>query len=256
MMDERAKWLRFEPDAFSGKPPLWGGRAIREEATGQGGSLAADVAAARFGIQLRGARAAVIGYGAAGAPAARYLAAQGPRIVAVTSDRGAVVGRHLDVHELEQWVRINGKELTAFQGGDAMPPDEAFDKVASMDVDVLVLAERSGMVNAEVARHVRARMVVEIVPAAVTPDGEAVLTERGTIVVPELIAGALGAYASGLELQGFDPEHIRRRLENRAREINHAVHQLAGEAGLTLRNAGWQIAVERFLRHARDVGVV
>jgi glutamate dehydrogenase/leucine dehydrogenase len=254
MMDERAFTTAFQPDAFAGKPTLWGGRGIRELAAGFGTAVAAAVAADRLGLSLDGATAAVVGFGAAGAPAARYLAEQRARVVAAMNIHGAVIGRSLDVHALEQWVREERRDLTAFPTADAVPPDQAWDAVVASDVDVLVMAAKSGMITAEVARRIKARIVVEAVPASVTPDGEAALIDREKVVVPELIAGALGAYAGALELRGYDPEHIRRRLENKARDINHQVYQVAQETGLSPRTAAWAIGLKRLLQHARASG--
>src|SRR5437764_1745231 len=73
-----------ETSVVTGKPIELDGSRGRREATGRGVMIAARDAAQHVGINLKGARVAVQGFGNVGSVSADLLARQGARIVAVT----------------------------------------------------------------------------------------------------------------------------------------------------------------------------
>ena len=74
----------------TGKPIPLGGSAGRNEATAEGCFVAIDEAAKRMRLKLKGATAAVQGYGNAGAFAAKFLDEAGVKVVAVSDSRGGI----------------------------------------------------------------------------------------------------------------------------------------------------------------------
>src|SRR5690606_39708157 len=79
------------PRVVTGKPVSLGGSVGRREATGRGCMLVAREALRRLGREIAGTRVAVQGFGNVGGTAARLLAAQGARIVAVQDVGGSIV---------------------------------------------------------------------------------------------------------------------------------------------------------------------
>ena len=74
----------------TGKPIPLGGSAGRNEATAEGCFVAIDEAAKRMRLTLKGATAAVQGYGNAGAFVAKFLDEAGVKVVAVSDSRGGI----------------------------------------------------------------------------------------------------------------------------------------------------------------------
>lgn len=249
IMDERAEMVGLEPDAFAGKPPLWGGRVLRERATGFGGAIAVEEAARSQRMPLKGAKVAVAGFGAVGAPAAGYLARLGASVVAASTPNGAIAAKRLDVPALEQHI-LEGNDITTFRGGEPMLRDELY----GLDVHALVLAGTE-IVDEQTARTIRAPLVCEVT-RAMSVDADRRLVDHGTLVIPDLVGGGLGAYCSGHELRGTDPGSLDRLLENKARHVYFGVHRAAEERGVSLRTAAWTLGLERVLEQGRDSGRV
>ena len=90
----------------TGKPVILGGSLGRREATGRGVFTIGMEAAQRIGMNIRGARIAVQGFGNVGGIAARLFAEAGARIVAV-QDHGGTICREagLDVPALLERIR-------------------------------------------------------------------------------------------------------------------------------------------------------
>ena len=84
-------WIKDEIGRAVGLPAAMGGIPLDEiGATGWGISQAADVAASRCGLTLKGARVAIQGFGAVGKHAARFLAQQGVRLIAASDTLGTL----------------------------------------------------------------------------------------------------------------------------------------------------------------------
>ncbi|WP_066365389.1 Glu/Leu/Phe/Val family dehydrogenase [Herbidospora mongoliensis] len=108
------------------------------------------------------------------------------------------------------------------------------------DADVLVLTQ--GTITAHDATEVRAPMVVEAANGPITPEADALLTGRGCVVVPDLLANAGGTIASHSEWTVGD---LGSRLRAHLEPAFRAVTALSREQGLTLRQAAYAIAVGR-----------
>src|SRR4030095_900802 len=74
----------------TGKPVELGGSLGRREATGRGVMIATREAARHVGIDVKGARVAIQGFGKVRSISAQLLARQGARIVAITDWKGGV----------------------------------------------------------------------------------------------------------------------------------------------------------------------
>src|SRR5262247_1604464 len=74
----------------TGKPIPLGGSAGRNEATAEGCFVAIDEAAKRMRLKLKGATAAVQGFGNAGSHVARFLEEAGAKVLAVSDSRGGI----------------------------------------------------------------------------------------------------------------------------------------------------------------------
>ncbi len=112
-------------------------------------------------------------------------------------------------------------------------------------------AALAGSIDGSGAAQMRAGVVVEAANGPTTPEGDAILTERGITVVPDILANAGGVTASYFEWaqsrQGYawDEELVAARL---ARTIDDAfadVWTRAQDLGVTMRRAAGVVAVDR-----------
>jgi glutamate dehydrogenase (NAD(P)+) len=156
---------------------------------GYGVAVAAATALERLGLDIRGARVVVQGFGSMGGSTARYLARRGAVVIGVADVRGLVVDPDgLDVERLlaarDEFGVI---DRSALAGDDRELPR---DEWVAMECDVLVPAAMSDAINPANCERIRAPLVVEAanLPTASAADGR--LLGRGVTVVPDFVANA------------------------------------------------------------------
>lgn len=231
----------------TGKPISLGGSLGRATATSRGVVHVALLALRHRGIDPSAATAAVQGFGKVGRYAARFLAEEGIRVVAVSDQYGAVADEGgIDVPALEAHVDATGS-VVGFPGGDRL----AAARLLELEVDLLVPAAVEGVLHAGNADRLRARVVVEGANGPTTPEADAVLEAAGCLVVPDILANAGGVIVSYFEwvqanqAYWWSSDEVEARLANRMREAWHRVSGHAERLGVPLRAAATALAVER-----------
>jgi glutamate dehydrogenase (NAD(P)+) len=237
----------FMPGAVTGKPMAIGGTRMHSGATASGVVGCVRRAFEGLDIALAGKRAVIEGFGKVGGPLAFLLASAGMRIVAVSDIGGAVVNEGgLDVAALAEHVS-SAKTVAGFAGGD----DLASDAIYSLPCELFVPAALGGVITAEVAEKLAARVVVEAANGPTTRDAEPILDQRGVVVVPDILANAGGVTASYFEWaqgrQGYawDEETVADRLRRRMDNAFTAVWTKAESLDVSLRRAAFAIGLER-----------
>jgi len=184
------------PESVTGKPPRVGGLPGRLEATGRGLSTCVRAGARKFlHSELDGLTVAVQGFGNVGSWCAHFLDGYGARVVAVSDISGGLTaGRGLDVHRLAEWTR-QGNLLRDFAEYDKISNEE----LLAMDVDILVPAATENVLTGENASGVSAKMIVEGANGPTTAEADAVLSDRGLPVLPDILANSGGVIASYIE---------------------------------------------------------
>jgi len=235
------------PAVATGKPLAVGGSLGRATATSRGVVHTARAALASAEVALSEVRVAVQGFGKVGSHATRFFAEAGATVVAVSDQYGGVQSSDgLDVPALLAHVAATGS-VVGFGGGD--PIDNT--TLLALDVDVLVPAAVEGVLDAETAGSVKAAWVVEAANGPTTARADAVLSERGIVVVPDILANAGGVVVSYFEwvqanqAYWWTEKEIEERLEHRMLEAYAAVAEAARTHGLTLRDAAMMIGVRR-----------
>jgi len=245
------------PAVATGKPLSVGGSAGRGQATARGCSIVAREAAWRMGMPLDGAKAAVQGFGKVGGGVAQFLDQAGVSVVAVSDVNGALYrAAGLPVEELLAYKQENGTVV-------GFPEAEAIEREALFGVqcDILVPAALEGGIHAGNAGDISARLVVEGANLATTPEGDAILREKGVTVVPDILANAGGVTVSYLEwVQGrqeyfWSESHVVRELEEVMLRAFEEVHYLAGTEKVDMRTAAHMLAVGRVAEAMRTRGV-
>jgi len=258
MMDQYARRHGYAPAVVTGKPVALEGSYGREAATGRGVAYVLAQAARDAGLSLEGARVVVQGFGNVGSWAARLLQERGARLVAASDVHGAVrAPTGLDAWALAAHVAAGGR-VAEFDGPGAEPIGA--DQLLETPCEVFVPAALGGMVHGGNADRLRATIVVEGANAPLTPAADAILAERGTLVVPDVLANAGGVVASYFEwVQNrqhlrWDEAAVNERLRIVLRRAYADVRARADATGLPLRDAAYDLAVERVVEVARARG--
>jgi glutamate dehydrogenase (NAD(P)+) len=228
------------PEVVTGKPISIGGSVFRAEATGAGVVMVIERACERLGRPLEGLRCVVQGFGKVGGVAAMELAARGARIIAVSDVSGAAYAPEgLDLDAVREWVVTHRHDLLAY------PKAEALSNEAMLELpcDVLVLAALEEQLTGENAPAVDAAMVAEGANGPTTLEADAILAERGILVLPDILTNAGGVTVSYFEwVQDlgrlfWTRDETRVRLREKMADAFDRVWELSQERGLTLRSA-------------------
>jgi len=230
-----------------GKPLAVGGTRGRRSATARGALRCIAAVAAARGLDLAGARVAIQGFGRVGMTLAEELAAAGATVIGVADDREAVTAAGgIPIGRAVEWMR----EHDAVRG---LPASEPLTKseLFALDCDVLLLAGLQGEVTDANAGAVRARIVAEVANGGTTPAADAILGDRGIIVIPDIIATAggtvLGYFEWVQDMQAFfwSEDEITAQLDRIVDEAMVEVQSMADAEGIDLRGAAMMVAVSR-----------
>jgi len=235
------------PGVVTGKPVSLGGSLGRALATSRGVTHVAVLAMQSHGIDPTRATAAVQGFGKVGRGAAQLLAEQGVRVVAVSDIDGAVYASGgLDIVALTAHTARTGS-VTGFPGAEDIAPSA----LLALDVDVLVPAAVEGVLTATTAPLVKARIVVEGANGPTTKAADAILSDRGILVVPDILANAGGVVVSYFEwVQAnqawqWSEDDVNARLADKMDKAWHDVVAYSTEHGMSLRQSATALAVRR-----------
>jgi len=241
----------------TGKPLHLGGSLGRVKATGRGVFVTGREAARRLGLDLRGARIAVQGFGNVGSVAAELFAEAGAKIVAVQDHTGTIVNdKGLDLAQLVPISRTDG--VVGFKAGGDIVPNEDFWSVAC---DILIPAALEGQITAERAKTTTAKLVLEGANGPTVPQADDILAERGVLVVPDVICNAGGVTVSYFEwVQDFssffwDEDEINVRLDRIMMNALNHIWDTADKHKITLRTATYAVACERILMARQERGL-
>ena len=240
-----------QPAAVTGKPVTLGGSHGRWDATSRGLVTVLDAAVRTDGRTLAGMTCAVQGYGKVGGPAARLLVERGAKVVAASDVTGCIHrdgGLDLDVLDA---ALADGGTLVDSGAGDVVARGADAAAFCSLDVDVLVPAALSGVLDAATAPLVTARYVAEGANGPTTPEADQVLADAGVVVVPDILANCGGLAVSYFEWvqdisSWFWPEaEVHRQLERIMGHTYEQVHHEATTGRCNLRAAAMRIGVAR-----------
>ncbi len=258
------------PGAVTGKPLDVGGLPGRTEATGYGVVLVLDETLTRLRMSMHEMTASIQGFGKVAQHAVRRFTALGGTVVAVSSwnhaDARAYTVRKQDGLDVAALVGITDEYGSIDPVHAAALGCEVLPGMAWLEqpVDILIPAALQHQITEEnVGRvHGRVRIIAEGANAPTTPTADAILEERGVVVIPDVLANAGGVTCSYLEqVQGSANAYWRRdqvfqELDERLRGACRTVHDMADHGAMSLRDAAYLIAVDRVARACRARGWV
>jgi len=252
IMDEYSKYYGFSPGIVTGKPVDLFGSLGREEATGRGVMYSLEEYLKTDGRKLADISVAIQGFGNVGSNAARLIAEQGGRIVAVSDISGGIANANgIDIPALLAWIADHGV-VEGFPGADAIDGAD----VLTYKADILIPAAMEEAITAENADDIQAEAIVEAANGPTTPEAHDRLHSRGITVIPDILANAGGVTVSYFEwsqnIQQFrwEVERVNQELELVMRRAYTKVAELAQETGLDLRTAAFVLAIKRVARAA------
>jgi glutamate dehydrogenase (NAD(P)+) len=245
------------PAVVTGKPLVLGGSEGRNEATGRGCVFAIEEAARTIGMDLTSSRTVVQGFGNAGSVAARLMAELGSPVVAVADSRGGVYNPSgLDLAAVAAHKARTGS-VVGFREADNVSNHALLE----LPCDILIPAAMENQITEDNAGRIQARLIAEAANGPSTPEADAILYDRGVLVLPDIFANAGGVTVSYFEwvqaLQAFPwTEHeVNERLRKIMARSFAAVHQTSEQFGVHMRTAALVRAISRVAEFTRLRGI-
>jgi len=168
-------------------------------------------------------------------------------VVAVSDSKGGIYNPSgLDLAALDEHRQVRGG-VTGFKKADAVTNAELLE----LPVTVLVPAAVQDVIDEHNAPRIRARLITEGANAAVTPEADPILHERGIFLVPDILANSGGVIVSYFEwvqdLQAFfwEEEEINTKLHHVITRAFYEILHTSVNRRIDMRAAAYALAVQR-----------
>lgn len=238
----------------TGKPLSLGGSLGRVEATGRGVFTVGVEAARDAGIDLNGARVVVQGCGNVGGIAAKLFHEAGAKVIAMQDHSATIYNASgLDVPALLGSYEPQ-QGIVSTKAGDTLSAEEFW----ALECEILIPAALENQITVKNADSIRAKIVIEGANGPTTPEADDILSSKGIMVIPDVIANAGGVTVSYFEwAQNFssyfwEEDLINDRLGRMMRDAYQSTATVAKQHNVTLRTAAFISACTRILE-AREL---
>lgn len=247
-------------DIVTGKPVELGGSLGRREATGRGVMLVTLEILKKLNYETKKMTIVVQGYGNVGSVAADLLSEAGCKVIGISDvSCGLYNPNGLDLSRINAQLTYPNILLKEYDGKDAQKISNA--ELLALDVDVLVPAALQNQITRDNADNVKARIIVEGANGPTTDIADEILSEKGTVIVPDIIANSGGVVVSYFEwvqgIQSFfwDLNEINKNLKKIILKSFEEVWSLSKKEKSTMRTAAYILAVDKVARAIRQRGI-
>lgn len=236
------------PGCVTGKPIELGGSQGRVEATGRGVVVAAEEAAKVLNLDLSNSKIVVQGFGNVGSIAARIAEEGGAKIVGVSDARGAIYNPNgLPIAELSRKYAGRDGGISEYEDCEKISNEDLLE----LPCDVLFPSAIAAQLTGDNADKIKARLIVEGANGPTTPDADNIFSDKGIMVVPDVLANAGGVIVSYFEwvqdLQNFfwEENEVNSKLTRIMRHSFGAVKEMMDLHKTDMRTAAYIIGVKR-----------
>ncbi|HUH99722.1 MAG TPA: Glu/Leu/Phe/Val dehydrogenase [Nitrososphaerales archaeon] len=249
---------RMVPAVVTGKPVSVGGSLGREAATGRGAAICTREAAKAIKLGLKGATFAVQGYGNVGSNYAVILEEMaGAKMVAASDSKGGIYNRKgMDARAVLAHKEKTGS-VVGFPGSEKITNEELLET----DCDILCPGAFENVITGEIARRVRAKLVVEAANGPTTPEADKILEREKVLLVPDILANSGGVMVSYLEwVQDLErlrwtEDQVNDTLESKMTAAFAQVHKGATSRGVSMRTGALILGVGRVAEAVKTLGI-
>jgi len=245
------------PESVTGKPVEVGGSEGRVCATSVGLAFCAREAAKILKLNMKNATVAVQGYGNVGYNAASIMHSLGCKVVAVSDSTGGIycsdgiIPSAVYAHKKKTGSVVNHKNCTNITN----------EELLQTKCDILIPAALQNQITKDNADKVKAKIVAEGANGPTTPEADKVLHEKGTCLIPDILANSGGVTVSYFEwVQNLTREHwtlkeVNDKLENKITKAFYDVQKLSKQEESDMRTAALMLGVGRVAHAITTLGL-
>jgi glutamate dehydrogenase (NAD(P)+) len=235
----------------TGKPIEIGGALGRNEATGRGVMFTVQNIFKKLGIETKGTSVVIQGMGNVGSAAAKFLYEKGMKVIAVSDVSGGVYQKDgLDIAKITAFLEKDRKNLLS----NYHEPEVTHisnQELLSLKTTLLIPAALENQINESNANDIQAKIIVEAANGPTTVEADAILNQKGVVIVPDILANAGGVVVSyfewvqNIQSLSWTEMHVNGQLKEIMDRAFEAVWKIAQDKQVTLRTGAYLIAVKR-----------
>jgi glutamate dehydrogenase (NAD(P)+) len=245
------------PESVTGKPVEIGGSEGRVCATSMGLAFCAKEAAKILKLNMKNATVAVQGYGHVGYNAASIMHSLGCKVVAVSDSSGGIYcpdglnPSAVSTHKEKTGSVTNYKDCANITN----------EELLQAECDILIPAALQNQITNENADKIKAKLVAEGANGPTTPEADKTLYEKGTCLIPDILANSGGVTVSYFEwVQNLTREHwtlkeVNQKLENNIINSFYDVYKLSKKEESDMRTAALMLGVGRVAHAIGTLGL-
>ncbi len=246
---------------FTGKSK--NGLSGRTEATGFGGVTVLKELARKLKLEPKKQTVAVMGFGNVGYYFAELASKAGFQIVAVSDSKGGIVKKSgdefipLDIPLVFDCKQEKGSLAGCYcaggvcdtRGGQMITNEE----LLNLPVDILIPAALEDVINENNMQNIKAKIIIEMANGPVSPAAYHYLTQKGVIIVPDILAnsgGVAGSYIEweqNVEDKKYKKEDVLKRLEKMMQDAFENVWDQSKKNKTDLKEASYLVAINKIL---------
>jgi glutamate dehydrogenase (NAD(P)+) len=242
--NERSKYSHV----VTGKPVGSGGLEGRDRATGFGVVVTIKEWARVRNVDLRGKKYIVQGFGNVGQWAAHFMKQEGAIMIAVQDASGTIYNDNgIDPNDLLTHCSKNNGGVANFPNTTSIDCSSFF----GLDCDICIPAALGNQITEDNARQIKAAVIAEGANGPTTPEGDAILFERGIDIIPDILCnsgGVIGSYYEWLQNRNseiWSLEDVMPRLEAQMKRSFKKVVDASEEYDADWRMAAYIVAIKR-----------
>ena len=273
MRDEYEKITgTFAPAFITGKPMSYGGSLGRDTATARGAFFLIQELVEREGLDSKGLRVVIQGFGNAGSHMAELLHGAGYTVVAVSDSHGGIYSEDgLDPVRIEKYKKQTGSVTGEYCEGSVcdtakMKMDNvkqvSNEELLELKCDILIPAALDNVITKKNAGKIHAKFILELANGPTTPEADAILAKKKVKVIPDVLTNAGGVtvsyfeWSQGKSGEQWTADQVDRELKRLMLNAYKAVRREAHREKITYREAAFSVGVKRILEAMRVRGWV
>ncbi len=240
---------RSVPSVGVGKPLEIGGTVGRKEASGTGMFYILQALCDKLNFDKTSLDIVIQGFGNVGMVIAQTLYQNKCKIIAVSDTNGGIYSpQGLDIQKLISW-KLAGNSVRDYEDNDTKAITNQ--ELLELECNVLIPAAIENQITSTNADNIKCQIILEGADGPVTSKADAILNEKGILVVPDILAngGALCVsyfeYIQDVHSYFWKIDRVNREMKNILLDAFEKVWKISKERNVSLRNAAYMIAIEQ-----------
>jgi glutamate dehydrogenase (NAD(P)+) len=216
--------------------------------TGFGVAQAAKVAADILGLDIRGAKVSIHGFGNVGSFTFKYLTQMGAKVIAIADKSGVIFSENGFEGRLLEEIIKEKRPIVSYRGKAEKLKLEDF---WSIPVDILIPASVTDVINETNKDKIQTKIIIEAANIPMREEIEEELFKKGILIVPDFVANAGGVITSYAELKGYDLKKPFELVESKIKKSTEIVLKESLKKNLNPRKVAVELAKEKIFSKRR-----